>query len=46
MKIPYEDPMEGFQWEVGGRGRMGEKAQGIRSINDRHKMDRGRLTIV
>ena len=33
-----EDHMEGFQWEVGGRGRMGEKAQGIRSINDRHKI--------
>ena len=25
---------------------MGEKVQGIRSINDRYKMDRGRLRIV
>ena len=30
-------------WE---RGRMGEKAQGIRSINGRYKGDRGRLKIV
>ena len=38
------DNMEGYQW---GRGeRMGEKVQGIRSINDRYKMDRGRLRIV
>ena len=29
-----------------GRGRMGEKAQGIRSINGRYKIDRGRLRIV
>ena len=26
-----------------GRGRMGEKVQGIRSINGRYKIDRGRL---
>ena len=26
--------------------RMGEKVQGIRSINGRHKIDRGRLRIV
>ena len=37
--------MEGDQW---GRehGRMGEKVQGIRSINGRYKIDRGRLRIV
>ena len=28
------DHMEGYQWGVGG-GRMGEKVQGIRSINGR-----------
>ena len=27
-------------------GRMGEKVQGIRSINGRYKRDRGRLRIV
>ena len=32
--------MEGYQWE-GGVGRVGEKAQGIRSINGRYKIDRG-----
>ena len=37
--------MEGNQWEK-GEGRMGEKVQGIRSINDRYKIDRGRLRIV
>ena len=30
----------------GGRGRVGEKVQGIRSINGRYKIDRGRLRIV
>ena len=29
-----------------GRERMGEKIQGIRSINGRYKIDRGRLRIV
>ena len=29
-----------------GGGRMEEKLQGIRSINDRYKIDRGRLRIV
>ena len=29
-----------------GRGRMGEKLQGIRSITGRYKIDRGRLRIV
>ena len=29
-----------------GRGRMGEKVQGVRSINGRYKIDRGRLRIV
>ena len=35
--------MEGYQQGV---GRMGEKVQGIRSINGRYKIDRGRLRIV
>ena len=39
------DHMEGYQ-QGGGRGRMGEKVQGIRSINGRYKMDRGKLRIV
>ena len=34
--------MEGYQWGRGGR-RMGEKVQGIRSINGRYKIDRGML---
>ena len=29
-----------------GGGRIGEKVQGIRRINGRHKIDRGRLRIV
>ena len=29
-----------------GRGKMGEKVQGIRSINGRYEIDRGRLRIV
>ena len=37
--------MEGYKWG-GGEGRMGEKVQGIRSINGRYKIDRGRLRIV
>ena len=37
--------MEDYHW--GGRGgRMGEKVQGIRSINDRHRIDRGRVRII
>ena len=36
--------MEGYQRGVGA-GRMGEKVQGIRSINGRYKIDRGRLRI-
>ena len=39
------DHMEGYQWGGGGR-RMGEKVQGIRSINGRYKIDRERLRIV
>ena len=36
--------MEGYQW--GGRGgRMEEMVQGIKSINGRYKIDRGRLRI-
>ena len=37
--------MEGYQWG-GERGRMGEKVQGIRSINGRYKIDRQRLRTV
>ena len=29
-----------------GKGRMGEKVQGIRSIISKYKIDRGRLRIV
>ena len=37
--------MEGYQW--GGRGRrMRVKVQGIRSINGRYKIDRGRLRTI
>ena len=34
--------MEGYQ-HGGEEGRMGEKVQGIRSINGRYKIDRGML---
>ena len=37
--------MEGYQWG-GGKGRIGEKVQGIRSINGRYKIGRERLRIV
>ena len=37
--------MEDYQWGGGG-GRMGEKIQGIRSINGRYKINRGRIQIV
>ena len=37
--------MEGYNWG-GGRERIGEKVQRIRSIIDRYKIDRGRLRIV
>ena len=37
--------MEGFQWGK-GRRRGGGKLQGIRSINSRYKIDRGRLRTV
>ena len=37
--------MEGYQWG-GEEGRIGEKVQGIRSINYRYKIVRGRLRIV
>ena len=37
--------MEGYQWGE-GKSRIGEKSQGIRSINGRYKIDRGRLRIV
>ena len=39
------DHMEGYQWGRGG-WRMGEKVQGIRSINGRYKIDRGRVRMV
>ena len=39
------DQVEGYQWGGGG-ARMGERAQGISSINGRYKTDRGRLRIV
>ena len=39
------DYMEVYQC-VGSGGRMEEKVQGIRSINGRYKVDRGRLRIV
>ena len=38
------DHMEGYQ-RGGGKGRMGEKLLGIRSIIGRHKIDRGRVRI-
>ena len=38
--------MEGYQLGDGGRRRMGEKVQGIRSINGRYTIDRGKLRIV
>ena len=34
--------MEGYQWGA-GRGRVGEKVQGISSINGRYKIDRGEV---
>ena len=37
--------MEAYQ-QGWSRGRMEEKLQGIRSINDRYKIDRGMLRIV
>ena len=39
------DHMEGYQQGSGG-GRKGEEIQEIRIINDRYKIDRGRLRIV
>ena len=39
------DHLEGYQWG-GEEGRMGEKVQGIRSINSRYKIENGRLRIV
>ena len=37
--------MEGYQ-QGGERRRMGDKVQRIKSMNDRHKIDGGRLGIV
>ena len=39
------DHMEDYR-QGWGEGRMGEKVQGIRNINGRYKVDRGRLRIV
>ena len=39
------DQMEGYQWEWGGE-KWGEKVQGIRSINGRHKIERERSRMV
>ena len=39
------DHMEGYHWG-GVVGKVGGKAQGIRSINGRYKIDRGRLRIM
>ena len=39
------DHMEGYQ-QGGESGRMGEKVQGIRSINGTYKVDKGKLRIV
>ena len=44
-KLENGDHMEGYP--QGGRGgRIGEKVQGVRSINGRYKIDGGRLRIV
>ena len=37
--------MQGYQLE-GGKRRMGEKVEGMRSIIGRYKLDRGRLRTV
>ena len=37
--------MEGYQLG-GGRERMGEKVQGLRSTNGRYKIDKGKLRTV
>ena len=39
------DHMKGY-WQGGNGGRLEEKAQGIRSIIGRYKIERGRLRIV
>ena len=39
------DHMEGYQ-QGSGRGRVGGKVQGISSINDSWKIERGRVRIV
>ena len=41
----YAEHFEGYQLG-GGRRRMGEKVQGLRSIIGRYKIDRGMLRIV
>ena len=37
--------MESYQWG-GEEEKIREKAQGVKSINGRHKIDKGRLRIV
>ena len=44
-RIIHGDHLEGYQLG-GGRGRTGDKVQGLRSINGRYKIDRGMLKIV
>ena len=39
------DHVKGYQWGEGG-GEWGENVQGIRSINGRWKIDRGRLRTI
>ena len=38
------DHMEGYEWGE-GEGRVGEKVQGVRSINGRYTIDKRRLRI-
>ena len=41
-----ENPKIEITWHGQGKGWIGVKVQGIRSINGRYKIDRGRLRIV
>ena len=43
--VRNRDPMEDYQ-QGRREGRIGAKVQGIRCINGRYKIDRGRLRIV
>ena len=44
-KLSKQLEREQIQWGE-GEGKMGEKLQGIKSINGRYKIDKGRLRIV